>query len=189
MSDTRSREASYLRQHGAGRVGPQTRSEVDPYRKLAAAVVLDAWGILHREPPPAEPDLPPKSEAGYWRKRSPDKRAKKKDPTSPSAAGYRWVTPALQKQEARARWNEAWTHWIDTRAGVLGFFRDGKRSAAWCEAAGLDLDAVRSKIESEGIGYEPLSVAPAEIVEAYNTLGERREKAEAKEAAQRQPAE
>lgn len=78
---------------------------------------------------------------------------------------------------SRAEWVRSWEVWEQERMRDLRFIRDPERSASWCEAAGVDYDAVVSRLEDEGSLYDPkdrfpLALGGREIVKPKTTIRE-----------------
>lgn len=44
--------------------------------------------------------------------------------------------------------------WLQDRAREIAFFSNPRKSAFWCEAAGLDWEAVVSRLRSRGLFYD-----------------------------------
>lgn len=65
--------------------------------------------------------------------------------------------------ERRKAWVTRWEAWERSRMRDLAFFRDGKRAAPWCEAAGLDYGAVMARLEDEGLLYDSKDRFPIDV--------------------------
>lgn len=63
----------------------------------------------------------------------------------------------------RTEWNRRWEQWERERMRDLSFFGDPNRSAVWCEAAGVDYDAVVGRLEDEGALYDPRDRFPMDL--------------------------
>jgi len=66
-------------------------------------------------------------------------------------------------KDARRAWVVQWRYWIRERKRDVGFFKNPWRSAMWCEAAGLDYEAVLSRLSAEGLLYDASDVLPTAL--------------------------
>lgn len=47
--------------------------------------------------------------------------------------------------------SKLWKQWLHEREREIEFFENPRKSAFWCEAAGLDWDAVVSRLRAQGL--------------------------------------
>lgn len=70
--------------------------------------------------------------------------------------------PTSRPAKDRVTWRRRWITWAKHRIRDVEFFRDEARSGPWCEAAGLDYDAVLERLEAEGALYDPRTRFPTD---------------------------
>jgi hypothetical protein len=65
-------------------------------------------------------------------------------------------------EEKKKRWLASWRGWVWNRIPEIDFFTKPQKSAVWCEVAGYDQDAIKSKLAHRGdLSYPSF---PAELV-------------------------
>lgn len=64
---------------------------------------------------------------------------------------------------SKREWRKKWERWEYERQRELRFFADPSRSAPWCEMAGVDYDATVSRLERDGLLYDPKDRFPLDM--------------------------
>lgn len=64
---------------------------------------------------------------------------------------------------SRREWRKKWERWEYERQRELRFFAEPSRSAPWCEMAGVSYDATVSRLEREGLLYDPKDRFPTDL--------------------------
>lgn len=71
------------------------------------------------------------------------------------------ATPPRSRGEHEG-WRQKWKKWERERRRDVEFF-GSRRAAVWCELAGLEVDAVRSRLEAERLLYDPAERIPVDM--------------------------
>ena len=119
-----------------------------PERTLAIALLADALRVLKSRPPSIIPSV---------LEEPPDVKSTEPPTREWARKWHRWAVGLSPRNEKAARraWERAWREWYHGVVREIEFFSSPSKSNLWCEVAGYDQEAVRSRLAAQGYLTRP----------------------------------